>query len=76
MSLTGWAGCSKIFLLSPGGTMIASPHRIGPSSTVSESHCPWYGLSAFGTSLMLPGQPAIIMSARACSSGSSWIASW
>ena len=22
------------------GTMIASPHRISPSSTVSESHCP------------------------------------
>ena len=35
--------------------MIASPRRISPSSTVSESHCPWYGHNAFGTSLISSG---------------------
>ena len=44
--------------------MIASPCRISPLPTVSESHCPWYGCSAFGTSLILSGHPAMIMSAR------------
>ena len=56
--------------------MIASPHRISPSSTVSESCCPWYGHNAFGTSLISSGHPAMIVSARALSSGSSLIASW
>ena len=42
--------------------MIASPCRISPSSTVSESHCPWYGHNAFGTSLISSGHPAMIMS--------------
>ena len=44
--------------------MIASPHRISPSSTVSESHCPWYGHKAFGTSLISSGHPVMIVSAR------------
>ena len=56
--------------------MIASPRRISPSSTVSESRCPWYGRNAFGTSLISSGHPAMIVSARALSSGSSLIASW
>ena len=56
--------------------MIASPHRISPSFTVSESHCPWYGRNAFGTSLVSSGHPVMIVSARARSSGSSLIASW
>ena len=30
-----WCICSKTFFLSPGGTMIASPHRIITSSTVN-----------------------------------------
>ena len=45
-----------------------------PSSTVSELHCPWYGHNAFGTSLLSSGYPAIIMSVRVLSNGSSWIA--
>ena len=53
--------------------MIASPRRISPSSTVSESRCPWYGHNAFGTSLISSGHPAMIVSARALSSGSSLI---
>ena len=56
--------------------MIASLHRISPTSTVSESHCPWYGHNAFGTSLISSGHPVMIVSARALSSGSSFIASW
>ena len=56
--------------------MIASPHRISPSSTVSESHCPWYGCNAFGTSLISSGHPVMMASARALSSGSSLIVSW
>ena len=44
--------------------MIASPHRISPSSTVSESCCPWYGHNAFGTSLISSDHPATIMSAH------------
>ena len=56
--------------------MIASPCRISPSSTVSESHCPWYGHNAFGTSLISSGHPVMIVSARALSSRSSLIASW
>ena len=56
--------------------MIASPCRISPSSTVSESLCPWYGHNAFGTSLISSGNPAMIVSVRALSSGSSLIASW
>ena len=56
--------------------MIASPHRISPSPTVSESRCPWYGCNAFGTSLTLSGHPVMIVSARALSSGSSLIVSW
>ena len=57
--------------------MIVSPHRISPSSTVNESHCPWYGCNAFGTSLISSGHPVMmIMSARELSSGSSLIASW
>ena len=71
-----WWICSKTFFLSPEGTMIASPHRISPSSTVNESCCPWYGCNAFGTSLISSGYPAMIVSARALSSGSSLIASW
>ena len=55
--------CSKTFFLSPGGMM-------------SESHCPWYGHNAFGTSLISSGHPVMIVSARALSSGSSLIASW
>ena len=39
--------------------MIASPYRISPSSTVSESCCPWYGHNTFGTSLILSGHPAM-----------------
>ena len=54
--------------------MFASPHRIIPSSTVSESHCRWYGCNAFGISLISSSYSAMIMSAL--SSGSSWIASW
>ena len=56
--------------------MIASPHRISPSSTVSESHCPWYGRNAFGTCLISSGHLVMIVSARALSSESSLIASW
>ena len=57
--------------------MIASPYRISPSSTVSESHCPWYDHNAFGTSLidLSSGHPVMITSARALSSGSSLIVS-
>ena len=55
--------------------MIASPNRISPSSTVSESHCPWYGCNAFGRSLISSGYPAMIVSARVLSSGSSLIVS-
>ena len=40
--------------------MIASPRRISPSSTVSESCCPWYGHNAFGTSLISFGHPVMI----------------
>ena len=49
--------------------MIASPHRISPSSTVSESHCPWYGRNAFETSLISSGHPVMIVSVRALSRG-------
>ena len=56
--------------------MIASPCRISPSSTVSESSCPWYGHNAFGTLLISSDHPVMITSARALSSGSSLIASW
>ena len=44
--------------------MFASPHRIIPSSTVSESHCRWYGCNAFGISLISSSYLAMIMSAR------------
>ena len=78
MPCTGTLMCpsSKNFFLSPGGTIIASQHKISPSSTMSESHCPWYGHNAFRTSLMSSGHPAMIMSARALSSESSLIVSW
>ena len=56
--------------------MITSPCRISLSSTVSESHCPWYGRNALGTSLISSGHPAMIVSARALSSGSFLIVSW
>ena len=60
--------------LPPGGT-IASPCRISPFSTVSESCCPWYGCNAFGISLISSGYPVMIISARALSSGSFWFVS-
>ena len=40
--------------------MIPSPHRISPSLKLSESHCPWYGCNAFGTSLISSNNPAVI----------------
>ena len=51
--------------------MMASSHRISPFSTVSESQCPWYSHNDFRTSLISSGHPAMIMSARTLSSGSS-----
>ena len=45
--------------------MITSTCRVSSSSTVSESHCPWYVHSTFGTSLTSSGQLAMISSARA-----------
>ena len=62
--------CSKTFFLSATRMMIVSPYRISPSFTVSESHCIWYGTSSISS-----GHAVMIMSARALSSGSSWIAS-
>ena len=56
--------------------MRASPQRMRPSSTVRMLLSPWYGCTACGTSLILSGQPVIIVSAREQRSGSSWMRAW
>ena len=54
----------RIFSLSDGGMMRASPQRMRPSSTVKMFLWSWYGCRACWTSLILSGQPAMIVSAR------------
>ena len=66
----------RIFSLSDTGMIRASPQRMRPSSTVRVYLWPWYGHRACGTSLILSGQPAMIVSARKQRSGTSWMRVW
>ena len=66
----------RIFSLSVGGMMRASPQRMRSSSTVMMYLWPLYRHRAHGTSLILSGQPAMIISARQQRSGSSWMRVW
>ena len=54
----------------------ASLQRMIPSAMVSTSWWVWYGQRALQTSFILSGYPEMIMSVRACRSGSSWRSAW
>ena len=71
-----WCNWCSILSLSEGGTTRAPPWRTRPSSTVRVSWCCQLGCKGWETSLMSSGQAVMMMSVRACISGSLMKACW